>query len=97
MAFVSSIEGAPGEDPQPLGRVEGEIRDGLRSERVSALLLRVVDGTVSEEACVEGSFDTPPSLLSMGKAARLVLDDGRGALIVMVSGSGRFYTVGPLA
>jgi hypothetical protein len=95
MSIMASNHGVQGGDPSPLGWVEGEIQDGLRSERVRALLLRTVDGTVSEETHVEGSFDMPPALMSMGKAARLVLDDGRRALVVMVSGCGRFHTVGP--
>lgn len=79
-----------------LGWVAGEVRDGLRSERARARLLRSVGSADPEEAHVEGQFD-PVSSLPVGTAACLVLDDGRMALVVMVNERGWFHTVGLLA
>jgi hypothetical protein len=98
MATVVPANGdrAQGGDASRQGWVEGEIRDGLRCERVRAHLLHLVDPGDPDEPHTEGEFDPLPSL-PVGKAARMVLDDGRSSLIVMVSGYGRFHTVGPLA
>jgi hypothetical protein len=96
MTSVVRIGGTRDERHDGLGWVEGEVRDGLRVERVRAHLLRSVGAADPEERHVDGQFDPVPAL-AVGKAARLVLDDGRSALLVVVSERGRFRTVGLLA
>jgi hypothetical protein len=74
--------------------VAGEVRDGSHSERVHALVGPHVLGDPDDDS-VEGVFE--PSLgLDVGRAVRLCLDDGRDALVVVVSDVGRFLSVGPL-
>ncbi len=96
MTTVVPIEGPQSSGPWPLGWVDGELRDGLRTQRVRAHLLHRVEDADPEECHLEGEF-VPVPVLAVGKAVRLELDDGRSSLVVMVSGSGRFHTVGPLA
>jgi hypothetical protein len=57
--------------------------------------LHRVEDADPEECHLEGEF-VPLPVLAVGKAVRLELDDGRSSLVVMVSGTGRFHTVGPL-
>ncbi len=75
--------------------VEGQILDGHRAERVHARLgpHPAVDPV---DDGVEGVFEPSPDL-EVGRAVHLHLDDGREALVVMVSDSGRFLSVGPLS
>jgi hypothetical protein len=74
--------------------VAGEVQDGRRTERVHARLGTHVVGDLADGS-VAGVFEPSPDL-EVGKAVHLHLDDGRDALVVMVSDLGRFLTVGPL-
>lgn len=75
--------------------VEGEVRDGRSRERVHARVEPYVLGDPDDDS-VEGVFEPSPHL-AVGSAVHLHLDDGRDALVVMVSDVGRFLSVGPLS
>jgi hypothetical protein len=75
--------------------VEGEVQDGRHTERVHARVGPHVLGDPDDDS-IEGVFEPSPDL-AVGKAVHLHLDDGRDALVVMVSDVGRFLSVGPLA
>jgi hypothetical protein len=75
--------------------VAGEVQDGQRCQRVHARVGPHVRGDPDDDS-VEGVFEPSPQL-EMGRAVHLHLDDGRDALVVMVSEVGRFLSVGPLS
>lgn len=80
-------------DGRGLGPFTGELVDGLYRTRVTGALVQEVQTGYPDDAHNEGFFDPVPELL-VGHAARLVLDDGRSGLIVLVSDRGRFHSVG---
>lgn len=83
------------DDGRGLGPFTGELVDGLRRTPVAGLLVREVLTDDPDDAHTEGVFDPMPAVL-VGHAARLVLDDGRSGLVVLVSDHGRFHSVGLL-
>jgi len=83
-------------DGRGLGPFAGELVDGLRRTPVTGVLVREVRTGYPEDAHNEGVFEPVPDLI-VGHAARLVLDDGRSGLVVLVSDRGRFHSVGILS
>lgn len=83
------------DDGRGLGPFTGELVEGLRRTPVAGLLVREVLTGHPDDAHTEGVFDPLPEIL-VGHAARLVLDDGRSGLVVLVSDRGRFHSVGIL-
>ncbi len=83
------------DDGSGLGPFRGELVDGLRRTPVAGVLVRQVLTGYPDDAHTEGVFDPMPEVL-VGHAARLVLDDGRSGLVVVVSDRGRFHSVGIL-
>jgi hypothetical protein len=93
---MSTVVGARGlvhDDGSGMGPFTGELIDGLRRTPVAGLLVREVRTGHPDDAHTEGVFDPVPDVL-VGHAARLVLDDGRSGLVVLVSDRGRFHSVG---
>lgn len=95
MSAVVGTRGLVHDDGRGMGPFAGELVDGLRRTPVTGQLLREVVTGYPDDAHTEGAFDPVPDVL-VGHAARLVLDDGRSGLVVLVSDLGRFHTVGLL-